>query len=54
MSRGCNGKRRHATWESAVAAAIRLSRANRPLRVYQCDRCGDFHLTHRLARGVAA
>jgi hypothetical protein len=43
-TRCCAGKRRHRTWISAVAAAIRLSRQNIPLRVYRCPR-GGWHLT---------
>ena len=39
------GKRRHPTETSAIAAAIRLSRFNRPLRVYHCPACGHWHLT---------
>lgn len=43
---GC-GKRRHPTQIAAIAAALRLSRFNRPLRVYQCPDCGGWHLTKK-------
>lgn len=44
---GCKGKRRHRTEQAAIAAAIRLSHFNRPLRVYHCPVCSGFHLTKR-------
>lgn len=43
---GC-GKRRHRSQMSAIAAAIRLSRNNVPLRVYQCPACHGWHLTKK-------
>lgn len=47
----CPGKRRHTSERSAIAAAIRLSRGNRPLRVYRCPLCKGWHLTKQEKRG---
>ncbi|MBB5709996.1 hypothetical protein [Sphingomonas xinjiangensis] len=40
----CARKRRHASEQDAIAAAIL---ANIVLRPYRCERCGQFHLTSR-------
>ena len=42
----CN-KRKHPNRMRAIAAAVRLSRNNVPLRVYFCETCKSYHLTKR-------
>lgn len=46
----CPGKRRHTSQRAAIAAAIRLSRNNVPLRVYRCPFCHGWHLTKQQRR----
>jgi hypothetical protein len=42
------GKTRFATFDIAVAAALRLSSTlGRPIRTYPCPDCGGWHLTRR-------
>jgi hypothetical protein len=41
----CTRKQRFDTEAEAVAAAVK---ADIDLRVYACDRCGNYHLTSRL------
>jgi hypothetical protein len=40
-------EKRMRTYEGAIAAAIRLSRHNVPLRIYPCPDCGTWHVTKR-------
>ena len=40
----CQRKRRHASEQDAIAAAMK---ADIVLRPYRCERCGQFHLTSR-------
>lgn len=47
--RGCRGKVRHETKDSADAAVL-LSASTYPLRVYGCEICGGWHLTKQVAR----
>ena len=41
------GKRTHRNKTAAIAAAIRLSRNNVPLRTYYCHKCRGHHLTSK-------
>lgn len=51
----CKGKRSHHSLESAIAAAVRLSRNNVPLRPYRCPTAsGVWHLTHHIPPTVPA
>lgn len=44
-------KTRLASFESAVASALRLSYTlGRPIRAYECDDCGGWHLTRSTNR----
>ena len=47
--RGCTGKQRHSRWSHAqreLRSAI--DRGVRNLNIYQCRRCGCFHVGHRM------
>lgn len=44
----CRRKGRYGSGEAALAAALAgEGQFGLPLRVYRCDRCGQFHLTSR-------
>lgn len=44
-----SGKRRYATYTKAVRAAIGSSKSyGKPLRIYRCPDCGDYHLTSKV------
>jgi hypothetical protein len=47
--RACRGKNRYAIEENAYAVAAIFKRDGTWLRVYACDDCGGYHLTHRNA-----
>lgn len=47
-SEGKPPKLRFDTFESAVAAAVRRSRAAGALRVYECQHCAGWHLTSKV------
>ncbi|WP_157475694.1 hypothetical protein [Parafrankia sp. EUN1f] len=45
---GRPGKVIYLAYQTAIAAAMRRSRAAGPLRVYECEHCAGWHLTHRV------
>lgn len=52
-------KVRHATRDGAISAAFRLlakdnDAGHRPINVYRCAKCGDFHVGHRPKRLVSS
>ena len=45
----CTGKTRYATWNRASEVArLRMRDGSVPLRVYSCQFCGGYHLTHKM------
>lgn len=45
----CTGKTRYATWNRASEVArLRMRDGSAPLRVYSCQFCGGYHLTHKM------
>lgn len=47
-----SGKRRYASQQAAIGAAFSIMErgrdlGHRPLNVYECESCGDFHVGHR-------
>lgn len=42
------GKRRYTDTQAIAAALRRSARTGYPLRCYQCDACGAWHLTKRV------